>query len=148
MKVELIMTISGVGKVGELVNVSDAYARNYLLPKKMAKLATGAVIDRFQKQQIKQQAAVEKLTASLEQARRKLTGVNIRLTAKASPGGRLFAAIHDRDIISELERQCGVKLTGVICDRKIIKTTGNHQINLVWPDSANTKNSLIIESAT
>ena len=93
MKVILQQDVKGQGKKGQLVNVSDGYARNFLLPKKLAVIATAENVNTMKQQEKarKAQEAAEK--AEAEALSEKLKGLTVKVSAKAGEGGRLFGAV-------------------------------------------------------
>ena len=92
MKVILQQDVKGQGKKGQMVEVSDGYARNFLLPRKLAVSATADNINTMKQQEKarKAQEAAEK--AQAEATAKQLEGLMVKITAKAGEGGRLFGA--------------------------------------------------------
>lgn len=110
MKVILNQDIKGQGKKGQLVEVSDGYARNFLLPKKLAKEATSQNINVMHSQQeaeaYKKQMALEDAQALSE----KLKSMKVEIKAKAGDNGKLFGSVTSKEIVDELLAQHHVKL--------------------------------------
>lgn len=108
MKVILTEDVKGSGKKGELVNVSDGYARNFLLKKGLAIQASSQALAelkarddaRARKLQMEKDAAAE--TAG------KIEGKTLKLTGKAGDSGKLFGSVTSREVADELEKQLGV----------------------------------------
>ncbi|SDN48016.1 50S ribosomal protein L9 [Acetanaerobacterium elongatum] len=105
MKVVLKVDVKGSGKKGEVLNVSDGYARNYLLPRGLAVEASAQVLNEIK---LKQEAkdhhlAVEKQQA--EDAKKQLDGKTIKLFAKGGTEGRLFGSVTAKEITEELNKQ-------------------------------------------
>ncbi len=105
MKVLLTDTLDRIGIVGEVIDVSDGFARNYLLPKKLAIQPTDGNIKRletarkdYEKQQREMRQQKEKLVETL-------TGVEITLIRAANDDGHLFGSVSRRDIADELQKQ-------------------------------------------
>ena len=115
MKVILQQDVKGQGKKGQLVNVSDGYARNFLLPKKQQEKARKA------------QEAAEK--AEAEALSEKLKGLTVKVAAKAGEGGRLFGAVTAKEISECLAEQHGLTIakTKLVLDEPI-KACGGYQI--------------------
>ena len=92
MKVILQQDVRGQGKKGQLVEVSDGYARNFLLPKKLAVVATAENLNTMKQQEKarKAQEAAEK--AEAEATAKELEGLMVKIPAKAGEGGRLFGS--------------------------------------------------------
>ena len=96
MKVILQQDVKGQGKKGQLIEASDGYARNFLLPRKLAILATPENVNtmKMQDKARKAQEAAEK--AEAEAVAAKLREITVKVTAKAGSGGRLFGAVTSR----------------------------------------------------
>jgi len=110
MKVILNQDIKGQGKKGQLIEVSDGYARNYLLPKKLAKEATNTNINimngQNESEAYHQKVALEEAQAQKE----KMEQVTVVLTAKAGENGKLFGSITSKDVAEALKMQHHIKL--------------------------------------
>lgn len=104
MKVILQQDVKGQGKKGQLVDVSDGYARNFLLPKKLAVIATAENLNTMKQQEKarKAQEAAEK--AEAEATAKKLEGLTVKIAAKAGEGGRLFGAVTAKEVSEALGR--------------------------------------------
>lgn len=110
MKVILMQNVPGTGKKGEVVNVSDGFARNYLLPRKWAVEAKeGAVRELERKNEVERQKEAER-RAEAEQAAAKLRGKVIRVQAKAGDKGRLYGSVTSQEVAEALVKQHGVEL--------------------------------------
>ena len=110
MKVILQQDVKGQGKKGEMINVSDGYARNFLLPRKLAVLATAENVNTMKKQEkarLKQQAEEK---AQAEETARKLEGILVTVRAKAGEGGRLFGAVTAKEVSEALAAQHGIEI--------------------------------------
>lgn len=110
MKVILTKDVKGQGKKGDLINVSDGYARNYLIPKNLAKEATANNLSVMKGQ--KESAEFHK-KQELEEAKalaEKIGGVSIQIKAKAGAGGKLFGSVTSKDIAEELKMQQHIKI--------------------------------------
>ena len=109
MKVILLQDVKGKGKKGQLIEVSDGYARNYMLPRKMAIEAT---VDAVNTKNMNDKATAERIarekTEALEIAN-KLRAMTLTVTAKGGGAGRLFGAVTNAEIASALEKN-GIKL--------------------------------------
>lgn len=105
MKVILKQDVPGSGKKGELVNVSDGYGRNYLLPKGLAVEANAQAMNELKARQAAKEhhAAVGKQTA--QELANRLNGKTVKLTAKAGANGKLFGSITAKEISEEIKKQ-------------------------------------------
>ncbi len=105
MKVILSQEVKGLGKKGELKEVAEGYARNYLLPRRLAVEATSANVR--QQEELTQRRAdkLAKERADAETLRQQLEGLLLEITARAGEGGRLFGSVTAGDIAQALERK-------------------------------------------
>lgn len=110
MKVVLLADVKGQGKKGQLVNVSDGYARNFLFPKNLAIEANAAAMGELKS---REEAAAhhkqEEIDAAKELAK-KLNGANVVVRAKAGSQGKLFGSITSKEIAAEIEKTMGIKI--------------------------------------
>ena len=129
MKVILQQDVKGQGKKGQLVNVSDGYARNFLLPKKLAVIATAENVNTMKQQEKarKAQEAAEKAEAEATAA--KLKELTVKVVAKGGNGGRLFGAVTSKEIADALQAQHGIAIpkTKLVLEEPI-KACGGYQI--------------------
>ena len=110
MKVILLQDVKGKGKKGQMLEVSDGYARNFMLPKKLAMEATPDAINTMR---MNDKAAAEKAARERAEAMdisRKLRELIVTVTAKGGGNGRLFGAVTTQEIAAALEKQSGIKL--------------------------------------
>ena len=129
MKVILQQDVRGQGKKGQLVDVSDGYARNFLLPKKLAVIATAENLNTMKQQEKarKAQEAAEK--AQAQATAKQLEGLTVKIAAKAGEGGRLFGAVTAKEISEALSAQHGVDIakTKLVLEEPI-KACGGYQV--------------------
>ena len=129
MKVILQQDVKGQGKKGQMVEVSDGYARNFLLPKKMAVSATAENVNTMKQQEKarKAQEAAEK--AEAEAVSKQLEGLMVKVSAKAGEGGRLFGAVTAKEISEALSVQHGLNIAKakIVLDEPI-KSCGGYQL--------------------
>lgn len=135
MKIVLLKDVAGVGRKDEVKNVSDGYALNFLLPKKLATPGTPTTIahaERMKSEQAKEREVQENLLfRNLSSAE----GVTITLSSKASDKGHLFASIHADTITAELKKQTGIDLLPEFLQLdKPIKEVGEHKIGIKVQD--------------
>ena len=110
MKVIFNQDVRGQGKRGELKEVSDGYARNYLLPRKLASEATPDMLNAFKLKEKAKKAQMEREKAAAEENAKKLEGVVVQISAGAGQGGRLFGAITSQEIADALREQHGIEI--------------------------------------
>ena len=110
MKVILKADVKGSGKAGQLVNVSDGYARNFLLPKGLAMEANAQAMNDFKN---KEQAAKHRQEMEIKAAKEAaaaLAGKTVKISAKAGQGGKLFGSVTSKEVAEALGTQLGVEI--------------------------------------
>ena len=110
MKVILLTDVKGKGKKGQMIEVSDGYARNYMLPRKLAVEATA---DAMNTKKMNDKAAAEKEAKERAEAletSRKLREMTLVVTAKGGGGGRLFGSVTNQEIADALKAKAGITL--------------------------------------
>jgi len=110
MKVILLQDIANQGKQGEVVTVSDGYARNYLYPRKLAIEAAGGALTNLQVKHSLEERKTEKLRQEADHAAEQLSEKTITLKVKAGENDRLYGRITAADIAEAVERELSVKL--------------------------------------
>ena len=108
MKVILLKDVKGTGKKGEVKEVSDGYARNFLLPKKMAKLADNQAVKELKEQNKSAEIKAQKEYEEAVELGDKMKEMNIEIYSKAEEGGRLFGSITAKEIAEQLKKQKGI----------------------------------------
>ena len=107
MEVLLLKDIKGLGKAGETKKVADGYARNYLLPRGLAVLATAGAIHRTEVQKAIEEQRQERIRTDSSALAERLAEVNLVFKVKASDKGRLYGSVTAADIAAEIEKQTG-----------------------------------------
>lgn len=129
MKVIFNVDVKGQGKKGEMKEVSDGYARNYLLPRKLANEAT---TDNINAMKLKEKAKAAQIAREKEQAlenAKKLDAVMVTIRAKAGNGGKLFGAVTSQEISDALKEQHGIEIEkNKVVQAEPIKTYGVYDI--------------------
>ena len=129
MKVILQQDVKGQGKKGQMVEVSDGYARNFLLAKKLAVLATPENINTMKQQEKakKAQEAAEK--AEAQATAKKLESITVKVAAKAGEGGRLFGAVTAKEVAEALSAQHGITINKAkLVQEEPIKACGGYKL--------------------
>ena len=129
MQIILLEKVVNVGNLGDVVKVKDGYARNFLIPQKMARRATTSAVAEFEVKRAElEKAAAEKLSASQAQGD-KLTGMTITIGQKAGVDGRLFGSVTNFDIAEALSKQgFAVEKAQVRMPTGPLKSTGEHPV--------------------
>ena len=129
MKVILLQDVKGKGKKGQLLEVSDGYARNYMLPRKIAVEATPDAINTMKMNDKATQDRIAREKAEAMEVSRKLRGMTLTVTAKGGGAGRLFGSVTNQEIADALGQEAGIKLDKrkiVIADP--IKNVGTYTV--------------------
>ena len=129
MKVILQQDVKGQGKKGQMVEVSEGYARNFLLPRKMAIAATTDAINTMNLKEKARKAEEARQKAEAEATAEKLKECMVKLTAKAGNGGRLFGAVTTKEISEGLKAQFSIDIPKQkLVLEEPIKAFGSYQI--------------------
>lgn len=110
MKVILSAPVKGLGQPGDVVEVSDGYARNFLLPRGLAQEATPARLAQRRQALDSARRAEERALAEAREAARRLEGQRVRLALRAGEGGKVFGAVTAQGVVEAVERQLGLRV--------------------------------------
>ena len=148
MKVIFNADVKGQGKKGELKEVSDGYARNYLLPRKLASEATADNLNAFKLKEKAKAAQIAREKAEAEANAKKLSEITVTVRAKAGGAGKLFGAVTSQEISAALKEQHGIEIEkNKIVQAEPIKTFGAYQIKAkLGYEVSGTINVLVIEA--
>ena len=129
MKVILQQDVKGQGKKGQLVEVSEGYARNFLLPRKLAILATTDAINTMNLKEKARRAEEARQKEAAMAAAEQLKALLVKIPAKAGAGGRLFGAVTTKEISEGLQKQYGLSIPKqkLVLDDPI-KAFGTYQV--------------------
>ncbi len=129
MKVIFLTDVRGQGKKDELKEVSDGYARNYLLPKKLAAEATADTLNAMKLKEKARQTQLAKEKAAAQEYAKQLESVVVKIPAKAGTGGRLFGSVTSKEISDALLSQCGMSIDKQkIVQAEPIKSFGSYTV--------------------
>ena len=147
MKVFLLEDVKKLGKAGDIVDISDGYAKNFILPKKLGREATNDVINEWKlkkgaeanrKQQERQEA--------LEQAK-EITGKVVTLKVKGGENGRLFGSVTAKDVADGLKEQYGIQVDKKKIQMKdAIKNEGSYEAEIKLHPVASAKITVKVEA--
>ena len=129
MKVILQQDVKGQGKKGQMVEVSEGYGRNFLLPRKLAIPATADAINTMNLKEKAKKAEEARMKAEAQEIAEKLKECTVKLTAKAGNGGRLFGAVTTKEISDGLMKQFNINIPKqkLVLDEPI-KAFGGYQV--------------------
>jgi len=145
MKVILTQDVKGQGKKGQLVDVSDGYARNFLLPKKLAVEANAANMSELKNAETKKRIQEEKELAAAKEAAAKLEGCMVKIQRTSGADDKLYGSVSTKDIAEALASQFGIEID----KRKIvlddaIKAYGSYTVNVKLHPAVSGKINFIV----
>jgi large subunit ribosomal protein L9 len=130
MKLILLERVEGWGALGDVVNVKDGFARNYLLPRNKALRATKANEKVFEAQRVEIEARNAKAKEAAGKSGEKLDGESYILIRQAGESGQLYGSVSGRDVADVIQENGGkVERSAVVLD-KPIKTLGVHEVKI------------------
>lgn len=129
MKVILMQDIAQQGKQGDVIAVSEGYARNYLFPRKLAVEAAGGALKNLQAKNAQEERRADKLRHEADDIAEKLADKTVTLPVKAGANQRLYGRVTAADIVSQVEKSLSIKLD----KRKVglldpIKSVGEYEV--------------------
>lgn len=125
MKVILLQDVKNVGKKGQTVEVSDGYANNFLLPKRLGVNATKRSIEILDKQKEDARLLDEKLKKEAEALKEKLKTITLEFSVKSGKDGKLFGSISSKQIVETLKKQYNITIDKKkFVDRETVNTLG------------------------
>lgn len=131
MKVILMQDIKSVGKKGQIINASDGYARNYLLPKKLAVIADNANLNELKTKQDANKYKKDMSRASAEELAEKMKNFELVFSIKAGENGKTFGSVTSKDIADALNKKYYVEVDKKkIGLNEAIKTLGTYMIEI------------------
>lgn len=129
MRLILLSNVADLGKKGDLVEVADGFARNYLLPKKKAMLATDGALDQAQKLRAAREQAEKVAKDEAERVASQLAGVRVVLAAQAGDEGKLYGSVSAADVTEGIKKFTGVTLDRSVLELRVpIKAIGLHEV--------------------
>lgn len=136
MKVILLKSYKNLGRAGELKEVNDGYARNFLIPQKIVKVADDKSINDFKIQKKQQEKKILKINSIKQEFINKLNQHKIEIIRPANEAGVLFAQVKKDDIAAVLQ-QYNLPNIDIKISECHIKNIGNHQVEINFPDKTN-----------
>lgn len=119
MKVVLLQDVKSIGKKGELCNVSDGYARNFLLPRKLAKEANAQAMNELKNAEAAKEFKIKTETEQAQAHAQALSGKTVKISAKAGQAGKIFGSVTAKEVAQEIAKQFGIEVD----KRKIVLDT-------------------------
>lgn len=147
MQVILLDKVQNLGDLGEIVNVKNGYARNYLIPQKKASRATEANIKAFEAQKAELVAKAKESMAAAEARAESINGLNVIVSANASPEGHLYGSVGPREIAEKLtENGYPVDTSEVILSEGAFKEVGEFPVKLKFHADVETEVTVKVEA--
>lgn len=129
MKVILLQDVKSLGKKGEIVNVNDGYARNFILPKKMGVEATGKNLNDLKLQKNNEKKVAQEQLEAAKALADKLRKGKVELAIKVGEGGRAFGSVSSKEIAAAVKEQMGLDVDKKkIQLKETIKSLGTHNV--------------------
>ena len=131
MKVILIQDVKSLGKKGEIVNVNDGYARNFILPKKMGVEATGKNLNDLKLQKNNEKKVAQENLEAAKELAAELAAGKVELSIKVGEGGRTFGSVSSKEIAAAVKEQMNLDVDKKkIQLKEAIKSLGTHIVNV------------------
>lgn len=110
MKVILLEDVKSLGKKGEVVNVNDGYARNFVLPKKLGVEATGKNMNDLKLQKANEEKVAKEHLEAAQAFAKEMENDHVVVSIKAGEGGRTFGSVSSKEIATAYKEQCGKEI--------------------------------------
>lgn len=129
MKVILLQDVKSLGKKGEIVNVNDGYARNFILPKKLGVEANNKNMNELKLQKKKEEKIAQENLDAAKEMKAALEAGKVELSIKVGEGGRTFGSVSSKEIAAAVKEQMGIEADKKkIQLKETIKTLGTHLV--------------------
>lgn len=129
MKIILLEDVKALGKKGEIVNVNDGYARNFILPKKLGLEATGKNLNDLKLQKANEEKVAQQILDEAKELGKKIEAGKVELAIKIGEGGRAFGSVSSKEIAVAVKEQMGYDIDKKKIQLKdAIKTLGTHTV--------------------
>ncbi|MEO1941877.1 MAG: 50S ribosomal protein L9 [Campylobacterales bacterium] len=144
MKIILLKDVKGLGKRGEIKEVKDGYARNFLIPRKLAKVATPEAVKELKRQQAKEAAELKAELERLNKLKEQIESIKIVIRHKLGANGQLYGAITNKEIAKALAEK-GIEIDKREIQMEPIKSVGEFEIDIKLGHGIHGKLDLIVE---
>ena len=146
MKVILKSTVDNIGRAGDVKDVADGYARNFLLPRKLAETATPSALKYWEKGKEKRAALVAAEVEVAKQLAGKLSGVSLSFSMPASEEGKLFGSVGKTDVLKSLKAAGFDVPKNSVRLENALKTTGEHDVELRLAPEVSAKVKVVVSA--
>ena len=131
MKIILLQDVKALGKKGEIVNVNDGYARNFILPKKLGLEATGKNLNDLKLQKANEEKVAQQILDEAKELGKKLEAGKVELAIKIGEGGRAFGSVSSKEVAVAVKEQMGFEIDKKKIQLKdALKTLGTHTVSV------------------
>jgi len=147
MKVLLLQEVKGVGEAGQVKEVAEGYARNYLIPKKLAVAATPAALKEHEQRQAAEKKRQAKIDEEMRELGKRISASSVTIRSKVGEGGKLYGSVTTADVAEAMERQLGL----AVDKRKIeieepIRHVGEYKVPVKLSKNVGATITVIVES--
>lgn len=148
MKIILLQDEKKLGKKGAVVEVSEGYARNFILPKKIGVEATAKNMNELKLQKTNEEKLAKELLASAERLAQQLGELEVKVSIKAGEGGRTFGSVSSKEIAAACQVQCGIELDKKkILLQEPLKSIGAYEVGVKLHPQVTAKLKVKVEEA-
>lgn len=148
MKVIFLQNVPGTAKKGDIKEVSDGYARNFLFIQKLAKAASAGAVSQLKAQEAKAEREVADELRRFQRDAARLDGHELFVEEKATPDGKLYAAVGSARLAEMIKAQIGLVISPKhIHTPKPIKNTGQHRLTVTFPHGLEAELSVTVSAA-
>ncbi|MDD5453298.1 MAG: 50S ribosomal protein L9 [Candidatus Bipolaricaulis sp.] len=147
MKVLLTREVAGLGIPGDVVEVKDGYARNYLLPRKLGVVPTPHELARFGQLRSQYEAELADRHTQAQALAEKLAGVELLFTRRVHDADKLYASVRPQDVATEIADRFGVKIDPERIRMETVDTLGEHQAEIQLYEDITATVKLIVTPA-
>jgi large subunit ribosomal protein L9 len=145
MKVILLKDVKTLGKLGEVVNVSDGYAMNFLFPQNMAVQATADAVKRMKDREAADKRRAKKDVSASSKLAEKLEGFELTVTEKANEAGVLYAAVNGK-VVAKALRKAGFAVEDDWVEMEPMKEVGERRVTVSLPNGFEAEITLQVET--
>ena len=140
MKVILLQDVAGQGRRGQVLNVAEGYARNYLLPRGLASAASKGKMKELAERKTADEAKERKLTQAAEELAERMRDLIVVVTTKSGEAGKLFGSVNNKDVAEGLEEQHKIKIDKKkLVIKEPIKQLGRYPITVKLHSAVHTE---------
>jgi len=144
MKVILLSDVKGLGKAGDIKEVKDGYARNFLLPRKLATVATPEAIKEFEQKRAEQEAKLKAEIEKINEIKEKLESTKVVIKHRLGANGQLIGAVTNKEIAEKL-KEMGFEIDKKQIEHTSIKAPGEYEIDVKFPHAIHAKLNVVVE---